>query len=94
MPFELQVKKNWKGIYYLWLDILFQTEVGEGSGTKEIEKKTLVLFVRQKEGGATKQALQTKKKTKKANTSVSELSGLVDKCWKTATHEAQIRIYS
>jgi hypothetical protein len=43
---------------------------------KKLKKKPLVLFVRQKEGGATKQPLQTKKKTKKANTSVSELS-----CW-------------
>jgi hypothetical protein len=35
---------------------------------KELKKKSLVLFVRQKEGGATKQPLQTTKKTKTAPT--------------------------
>jgi hypothetical protein len=70
-------------------------EVGELSRTKEIEKKNPCFVCETKgRGGARKQPLQTKKKTKKANTSVSELSCLVDKCWKTATHGAQIRIYS
>jgi hypothetical protein len=66
MPFELQVLKNWKGIYYLWLDILIQAEVGEWSKTKEIEKKNPCFVCETKGGGSHKATSANQEKNKKS----------------------------